>query len=150
MGNIAFTRVEVVWTAEMMAKLDAWWRDPKVSIREMADRLNVSRSAVIGKADRMALPHRENFITSRMIHEPPKFAPRSVSIGPPPTKCRFPMWAFGARPNEQFCGAPVLWRERKHLINGSYVQDKMPTPYCADHYGLCYHPPKVIKVPASL
>lgn len=53
------------WPAEREAEFVALWETTNLSASQIAHRLHVSRSAVLGKAHRMNLSTRSHMITSR-------------------------------------------------------------------------------------
>lgn len=135
--EIVAVRREKVWTLDDVAKLEIWWPNTRMKITEMARLLNVSRNAVIGKADRLKLPERK-IAFSEKAEIDATVKRHEVRLGPSPRCCQFPLWKDGVKPTYEFCGKPVISRYRKHIYAGAYVTGEMMTSYCAEHFAHCY------------
>lgn len=152
------------WTPEDDEILRDMWAK-KILVREIAAKLNRTRSAVVGRAHRLLLEKRENPIKNRKYYVPkPKLtAPKSQLIRKPPKRVDHPwMKSTGDErkpepsiPEDHHVEAPVTGiggqRFRCQFISGTpngvltlYCgQPSMAgKSYCPRCYQICYLPPK--------
>jgi GcrA cell cycle regulator len=86
-----------VWTAERETKLRTLWllaKDEELSTKQIADRMLISKNAVVGKAYRLGLPPRPSPILRAAIQHPPRPGHRYPIKGstlPPLTAMEPPM-----------------------------------------------------------
>lgn len=74
----------LTWTAEQTAELERMWREG-ASAGVISSATGRSRNAVVGKADRMGLPHRAS--QSVLLSGPPRGGPRRYSPRPRVQAC---------------------------------------------------------------
>lgn len=95
------------WTDEQVAELTQLWATG-LSSQEIANRMGVTKNAVVGKARRLNLPWRR---------EPKKIEPRQANVMPETGEAIYPpfpkrggcLWARGSRETGfDFCGDPVM------------------------------------------
>lgn len=128
------------WTEERVAVLERLW-DEGMATERIAERLGVTKNAVVGKAHRLGLKTRGNPITSSRLVGARKRAEaversrarakllpevRRTIVAPGDIKageCQWPIGEPGA-PDFGFCGAEIL--------EGGHA------PYCEAHHGMAY------------
>ena len=115
----SFYHQQIKWTPDKIAILRQLWSE-EIPTQEIANRMGVSKNAVIGTVHRRSLPKRESPIHPRK--EPKIEAPKLLTLADlGPGQCRFPE----GDPEDvdfNFCGEPV--------IEGK--------PYCASHCERAY------------
>jgi GcrA cell cycle regulator len=96
------TRHADIWTPEAVSELGTLWLEG-VLTGEIAERLGVSKNAVVGKAHRLGLPPRENPVDRSKI---------KTAVAPGPAGCRFiagdDYLERQRRGEEIFCRRPVV------------------------------------------
>ena len=107
-----------IWTPALIGELETLWSEG-LSARLIGQRLGVSKSAVIGKSQRLGLPRRPPAVVNAKAKE--RIAPKRPKIPPPPPK-RVENGAFSPRTCQFIageataddsckCGAPVYETE---------------------------------------
>jgi GcrA cell cycle regulator len=133
------------WTEERLAELRRLWVEETLSSSEIAQRMGISRSTVMGKINRLGLLRHQGTPTLQALssyvgevqeQETPPAAPlvaeqgavQDQRIGQHPTifelrarHCRFPVGGF-REPAVFFCGKPA----------------ELPRPYCRECCGRAY------------
>jgi len=70
------------WTEKQMEALRFMWRDPALTIADMADKIGCNRNTVSAMADRLGLPDRRK--KSAFVIDKPKAPPSVFASGPIP------------------------------------------------------------------
>lgn len=128
-----------VWTEEEIARLRELWEDPENSASKIALIFGVTRNSIIGKVDRLGLPGRRGTARKQRTYvyhyrAGAKIIPIVIPARDIPYRgvtfwecgvsdCHYPVEGDGL--SAVFCGNPIS--------HGSY---------CAQHYAICYEPPK--------
>lgn len=136
------TSRNLAWPRELIDRLKTLWNDNRLSASQMAQRLGISRGAVLGKAHRLGLSTHKARSSPPRPKPAPEWKPKAKSLPPAPPivdapappewlgvrllelgpqACRYPQ---GDAVPFSFCGA------RKQ--DGS--------SYCQYHHRLAYHP----------
>ena len=106
----------MAWTEEAVEILKTMWVEGR-SAREIGERVEMTRNAVIGKANRLGLSHKSKAAKSKVEAKPPPMSPLDLNE----KMCRWPI----GHPGEEdfhFCGAL--------RVSGR--------PYCQDHCAIAY------------
>jgi GcrA cell cycle regulator len=106
----------MAWTEEAVEILKTMWVEGR-SAREIGERVEMTRNAVIGKANRLGLSHKSKAAKSKVEAKPQPMNPLDLNE----KMCRWPI----GHPGEEdfhFCGAP--------RVSGR--------PYCQDHCAIAY------------
>jgi GcrA cell cycle regulator len=128
------------WPCEQIERLKALWDEGRLSASQMAHRLGISRSAVLGKVHRMGLATHK----VKQQAKPPKPAPKAKKQLPP----AMPTLELPPPPEPPFVG--IVFDEltpnscRYPQGDGPFVFCGQPkqdgSSYCAHHHRICYVP----------
>lgn len=128
------------WTKEREEKLRSLWLANKTG-SEIAQALNITRNAVLGKRFRMKLPNRESPLPSKH-REAIKKGRRKSPIRPVERKPRVPLYHTpqeenrAVRPIEYVYGRTCQWLHGEPS-DLNYC-GKPGFPYCPEHRDICY------------
>jgi GcrA cell cycle regulator len=131
----------LAWPGALIDRLKTLWNENRLTASQMAERLGISRNAVLGKANRLGLPTHK----AKSAKPAPKPIPKAKKLPPvlpivdepaPPAElqfvgvsllelgphdCRYPQ---GDAVPYRFCGQPK----------------REGSSYCPYHHALSYHP----------
>jgi GcrA cell cycle regulator len=142
------------WTAERDAQLRALWtqEDPRLSTREIAERLGLTKNAAVSRAHRLRLPGRPSPILPPVVKPdgaavPRRFDARRAATLPPapaavaPVVPALPARLLGSRPGRacryiagQPAGLATVYCDAPTQRGSSY---------CPHHHAICYVTPRV-------
>ena len=145
------------WTAERDAQLRALWmqEDPRLSTREIGERMGLTKNAVVGRAQRLGLPGRPSPILPPVVKPdgaaaPRRFDARRAATLPPaltavapvaPAMQALPARLAGSRPARacryiagQPAGLATVYCDAPTQAGSSY---------CPHHHARCYATPRV-------
>ena len=110
----------MAWTEEGVELLQKMWLEGR-SAREIGERLNMTRNAVIGKANRLGLSHKSKSAAPRKAKQPEIKGQAMSPLDLNERMCRWPIGHPG-EPDVHFCG--------QTRVSGR--------PYCEAHCALAY------------